>query len=91
MPTTQQRHKIGDGQERRCKDWNALVAWTQAPKQEACFRMISDYRRMHTLEQFAFCNDDSRYKSKMEKYFHEHGHKPFFLDEDDSLEPADAY
>jgi hypothetical protein len=91
MPTTQERHKIGDGQERRCKDWNALIEWTQQPKREACFKMFSDYRRMHTLEQFAFCNEDSQHKSTMEKYFSEYGHKPMFLDDDKDLKVDDGY
>jgi hypothetical protein len=91
MPTTQERHKIGDGQERRCKDWNALIAWTQQPKREACFKMFSDYRRMHTLEQFAFCKEESLHKSTMEKYFSEYGHKPMFLDDDKDQKVDDGY
>jgi hypothetical protein len=91
MPTTQERHKIGDGQERRCKDWNALIAWTQEPERDACFNQINDYRRMHTLEQFAFCRKDSQYKSTMEQYFAEFGHKPLYLDEDKDLKVTDDY
>jgi hypothetical protein len=91
MPTTQERHKIGDGQERRCKDWDALIAWTQESKREACFRMISDYRRMHTLEQFAFCGEESQYRSTMENYFDEHGHKPLFIEDDKDLKGTEGY
>jgi hypothetical protein len=86
MPTEQGRHKIGDGQKRKCKDWSALVAWTQDAKREACFKMFSDYRRMHTLEQFAFCNEGSRYTETMERYFREHGHQSLYLDEDPELQ-----
>jgi hypothetical protein len=82
MPSKQERHKIGDGQELKCKDWNALVAWTRDPKRDVCFKTINDYRRMHTLEQFAFCEDESPYKDTMESYFKEHGHRNLYLDDD---------
>ena len=91
MPTTQERHKIGDGQERKCKDWNALITWTQNSEREACFRMFSDYRRMHTLEQFAFCNEESKYRKTMVEYFEKHGHKPMFLDEDKDMKGSEVY
>ena len=81
MPSIQQRHKWGDGQVRKCKDWDALVRWTQDPKRHACFRMLSDYRRVpHSLEQFAYCLEDSPYADIMEAYFAEHGHRdPYSL------------
>lgn len=83
MPSIQERHKWGDGQVRKCKDWDALVKWTQHPDRHACFRMLSDYRRVpHSLEQFAFCLEGSPYMDIMEGYFREHGHKdPYALDE----------
>ncbi|KAF2203995.1 hypothetical protein GQ43DRAFT_365551, partial [Delitschia confertaspora ATCC 74209] len=87
MPSTPKRHTIGEGQERKCRDWNALIEWTQNPKRETCFKMISDYRRMHTLEQFAFCKEGSQYKEVMEEYFKDHGHRNLFLDEDEGADP----
>jgi hypothetical protein len=40
MPSVGQRHRIGNGQLRKCKDWEELVKWTQHPERHACFRMI---------------------------------------------------
>ena len=91
MPTIQQRHKIGDGQERKCKDWDALVAWTQDAERDACFQIITDYRRVHTLEQFAFCKENSKYKGIMEDYFKRYGHRNLYLDDDEGSEKKDPY
>lgn len=62
-----------------CKDWDALVSWTQAPERQACFKMIDEYRRVpNSLEEFAFCPDESEHKSVMENYFEKWGHKDPF-------------
>lgn len=89
MPSIQQRHKWGDGQVRKCKDWDALIKWTQHPSRHACFRMLSDYRRVpHSLEQFAFCLEDSPYTEVMEEYFAEHGHRDPYREEDMKADPG---
>ncbi|KAF2659357.1 hypothetical protein K491DRAFT_675588 [Lophiostoma macrostomum CBS 122681] len=76
MPSRGERHAIGDGQVRRCKDWGELVRWTEQPERHACFRMISEYRRIpNTLEEFQYCRDDSPYKKIAEEYFAKHGHR----------------
>lgn len=76
MPTINAIHRIGDGQVRECRNWEKLIEWTQKPERHACYRMIDDYRKVpHTLEQFAFCDDGSKYSSTVAKYFEEHGHK----------------
>jgi hypothetical protein len=76
MPSIAQLHKWGDGQVRKCKDWDALVKWTEDPERHACFKMLSDYRRVpNSLEQFAFCLEDSPYIDIMESYFREYGHR----------------
>lgn len=81
MPTINERHKIGDGQVRMCKDWGALVAWTQEPERQACFKMIDEYKRVpNSLEEFAFCPGDSKYKGIMDSYFVKWGHKNPFGD-----------
>ncbi|KAF2193117.1 hypothetical protein K469DRAFT_619703 [Zopfia rhizophila CBS 207.26] len=82
MPTINERHKIGDGQARKCKDWDALVRWTQAPERQSCFKMIDEYRRVpNSLEEFAYCPVDSPYAPVMERYFERWGHKSPFGDE----------
>lgn len=82
MPTISQRHKIGDGQPRKCKDWDALVKWTQEPERQSCFKMIDEYRTVpNSLEEFAFCPSGSQYTGVMTKYFERWGHKdPFTKD-----------
>lgn len=79
MPTVNAIHRIGNGQVRLCRNWDKLVAWTQEPDRHACFRMLSDYREVpHTLEQFAFCDESSKYKAVADKYFEKWGHKDPF-------------
>lgn len=76
MPTINAVHQIGNGQVRQCRDWEKLIAWTQEPERHACYRMLDDYRKVpHSLEQFAFCDRNSRYFPVAEKYFAEHGHR----------------
>lgn len=82
MPTINERHKIGDGQVRQCKDWDALTRWTQAPERQACFKMIDEYRRVpNSLEEFAFCPENSQNEHAMKSYFAKWGHKNPFGDE----------
>ena len=81
MPTAYERHQIGNHQIRQCRNMDKLVAWTQASERHACFRMLSDYRRVpHTLEQFAFCNSNSQYRPIMEAYFEKYGHQDPYSD-----------
>ncbi|KAH7345862.1 hypothetical protein BKA66DRAFT_517192 [Pyrenochaeta sp. MPI-SDFR-AT-0127] len=82
MPTISQRHKIGDGQPRKCKDWDALVRWTQEPERQSCFKMIDEYRTVpNSLEEFAYCPSGSQYTGVMTRYFDRWGHKdPFTKD-----------
>lgn len=76
MPTINELHKIGNGQ---CRDWDRLIAWMQEPERHACFRMLSDYRRVpHTLEQFAFCDKGSPHRAVADQYFEKWGHKDPF-------------
>ncbi|KAF2014374.1 hypothetical protein BU24DRAFT_213519 [Aaosphaeria arxii CBS 175.79] len=68
-------HHVGDGQLRRCRDWNKMAAWATRPDQHACYE-FDDYRdATNTLELFAFCPKDSPYRPIMEAYFEYHGHK----------------
>ena len=81
MPTIDAIHHIGEGQTRQCRDWDKLIAWTQDPQRHACFRMLSDYRKVpHSLEQFAYCDKESPYFPIAEEYFAEHGHVDPFDD-----------
>ncbi|PSN69515.1 hypothetical protein BS50DRAFT_550406 [Corynespora cassiicola Philippines] len=68
-------HHVGDGQVRKCRDWNKLVAWATHPDRNAC-HCFDDYREAtNTLELFAFCPDNSPYRDVMQKCFNYHGHK----------------
>lgn len=68
-------HHVGDGQLRRCRDWNKLTAWATRPDQHACHK-FDDYREAtNTLELFAHCPEDSPYRATMKAYFEYHGHK----------------
>ncbi|KAF2188670.1 hypothetical protein K469DRAFT_565699, partial [Zopfia rhizophila CBS 207.26] len=79
-------HKVGDGQIRRCRDWNKMAAWATRPDQNACHR-FDDYREAtNTLELFAFCPEGSPYYSIMKSYFEYHGHKdPYAMDDKEDL------
>lgn len=81
-------HHVGDGQIRKCRDWNKLKEWATRPDQNACHE-FDDYREAtNTLELFAHCPDDSPYRPVMEAYFEYHGHKdPYELKDHDSREP----
>ncbi|KAF2443202.1 hypothetical protein P171DRAFT_57618 [Karstenula rhodostoma CBS 690.94] len=68
-------HHVGDGQLRKCRDWNKLTAWATRPDQQACHD-FDDYREAtNTLEVFGHCPQDSPYRPVMEAYFEYHGHK----------------
>jgi len=74
MPAPRQ-HQLGDGQVRQCRDWNKLLAWATRRDQHACYN-FDDYREStNTLELFAFCPEDSPYRSFQQAYFELHGHK----------------
>lgn len=82
MPTIHKKHQIGSGQPRKCKNWDALVKWTQEPERQSCFHMIDEYRPVpNSLEEFAFCPEGSPHTETMTKYFERWGHKdPFTKD-----------
>lgn len=87
MSSVQQKHKWGDGEVRKCKNWDALVEWTQHPNRHACFKMLDEYKEVpHSLEQFAFCLDGSPYTETMESYFEQYGHRDPFAGESKGLE-----
>ncbi|CAN9100022.1 unnamed protein product [Alternaria alternata] len=68
-------HQGGDGQLRRCRDWDKLISWATRPDQHACYE-FDDYREAtNTLENFAFCPPESPYRKFQEAYFQYHGHK----------------
>lgn len=71
---------LGDGQTTMCRDWNKLVAWTQAPSQQACYRSLDDYKTVkHSLERHAFCPVDSEYYDVQTAYFRRWGHVDAFV------------
>jgi hypothetical protein len=77
---------IGEGQVRKCRNWDDMVTWATHPDRNACFK-IDDYRdATHTLEQFAFCPPDSPYRSTQEAYFELHGHKDMYEPKEDGEE-----
>lgn len=81
MPASKTRHGIGDKQVMQCKNFSKLVAWTQQPQRQACYKHLDDYRDIaHSLEEYAFCPEDSRYFPIMKAYFDRHGHKNPFLE-----------
>ncbi|KAF9734189.1 hypothetical protein PMIN01_07092 [Paraphaeosphaeria minitans] len=77
-------HHVGDGQLRRCRDWNKLTAWATRLDQHACHD-FDDYREAtNTLEVFGNCPQDSPYRPVVEAYFEYHGHKdPYEPKEED--------
>ena len=80
MPSRILRHGIGDHQVHMCRNWEKLIAWTQAPERNACYRQLDDYQVVeHSLERHAFCPKDSPYYSVMTAYFNKFGHKDPFV------------
>lgn len=76
-------HMIGDNQAMQCRDWDKLVAWARAPERHSCYHIFDDDRSVaHTLEEYAFCPEDSPWYSTMKAYFDEHGHQPLYDDGD---------
>ncbi|KAI9041299.1 uncharacterized protein KD926_007253 [Aspergillus affinis] len=77
MPSLELLNGSGEGQMMQCKDFDKLVAWTQAPERNACYKRLvtSDYRPIvHSIERYAFCPADSQPFAAMSRYFEEHGH-----------------
>ena len=78
MPGHPDKH-LGEGQIMQCRNWDKLVAWTQAPERQSCYKSIDDYREIkHTLERYAFCPEDSQYYEIQVDYFKRVGHKEVF-------------
>ncbi|KZM20640.1 uncharacterized protein EKO05_0010958 [Ascochyta rabiei] len=77
---------IGDGQVRKCRDWNKMTRWATQPDRHACYK-INDYREAtNTLEQFAFCPPNSPYQPIQQAYFDYHGHKdPYELKDEEEV------
>ena len=71
---------LGNGQTVMCRDWNKLIAWTQAPSRQACYRSLDDYKSVvHSLERHAFCPESSEYYEVQRAYFEKWGHRDPFL------------
>ncbi|OAL03443.1 hypothetical protein IQ06DRAFT_107597 [Phaeosphaeriaceae sp. SRC1lsM3a] len=76
-------HHVGDGQIRKCRNWNQMLEWALEPERHACFKW-DDYREAtNTLELFAYCPPESPYRDFQQAYFEYHGHK-------DPYEPKDG-
>lgn len=68
-------HHAENGQVRRCRNWEKMKIWATHPDQHACYR-FDDYRMAtNTLELFAFCPENSPYRSIANSYFDNYGHK----------------
>ena len=68
--------KIGDRQERKCKNFDHLIQWAREPERHSCYHVISDYHTVyHPIEWYAFCPKDSPWREKQEAYFERHGHQ----------------
>ena len=81
MPALPGAHNIGRGQIRQCRDWNQLIAWTQQPEFEACYRTLGEYRTVyHGIEHYAYCSKNSQYFDIMNAYFERHGHYDPFVE-----------
>ncbi|ORX91866.1 hypothetical protein BCR34DRAFT_629554 [Clohesyomyces aquaticus] len=82
------KHKIGDGQIRRCRNWDQMISWAQQPDRNACHQ-FDDYREAaHSLEFFAFCPENSPYRLTAEAYFEYHGHKEPYKVKVDGSDPV---
>ncbi|KAF2035186.1 hypothetical protein EK21DRAFT_54826 [Setomelanomma holmii] len=68
-------HTVGDGQVRRCRNWDQMIDWALEPERHACYGW-DDYREAtNTLELFAYCPPTSPYYAFQQAYFEYHGHK----------------
>ena len=77
MPSLELLNGSGEGQMMQCKDFDKLVAWTQDPERNACYKRLttSDFKPIvHSIERYAFCPADSQHFTAMSRYFEEHGH-----------------
>ncbi|OOF96698.1 hypothetical protein ASPCADRAFT_206876 [Aspergillus carbonarius ITEM 5010] len=75
MPSLQLLNGGGEGQLMQCKNFDQLVAWTQAPERNACYKRLTDYKPIvHSVERYAFCPVDSPHFATMTQYFEKHGH-----------------
>lgn len=58
----------GDGQQRKCRDWNKLQEFAEA--HSPCYRYLQPGNTTFSnLERFKFCPEDSGYLPKIRKYF----------------------
>lgn len=77
MPSLELLNGSGEGQMMQCKDFGKLIAWTQAPERNACYKRLttSDYKPIvHSIERYAFCPAGSQHFAAMSRYFEGHGH-----------------
>ncbi|KAK9786402.1 putative Calcineurin-like phosphoesterase domain-containing protein [Seiridium cardinale] len=62
----------GDGQARKCRDWNKLQQFVET--HDSCYRYLQPgNENISNLERFKFCPPESQYIPKIRKYF---GHAP---------------
>ena len=79
MPSLQVTDGIGKGQVRQCKNFDALVEWSQHPDRHACYKQLSDYDGIaHPIERYAFCREDAPFYDTMHEYFERNGHQDPF-------------
>ena len=58
----------GDGQNRKCRDWNKVQKFVSA--HDPCYKYIEPgNKELSNLERFKYCPDDSQYLQKIRKYF----------------------
>ncbi|KAH8660812.1 hypothetical protein BGZ60DRAFT_381676, partial [Tricladium varicosporioides] len=75
LPPAPYREKYARFQSRQCKDWGALLKWSE--ENSACYHytvMGEDGRpkAAHPFEHYQFCPKDSPFTPTMEQYFKEH-------------------
>lgn len=75
MPSLELMNGGGENQNMHCKNFDKLVAWTQAPERNACYKRLYDYKPIvHSVERYAFCPSGSEHYDTMDQYFKDHGH-----------------
>jgi hypothetical protein len=68
-------HAFGDGQIRKCRDWNRMLEWADKPEQHACYKWDDYCDATNTLELYGHCPPISPYYDFHQKYFEYHSHK----------------
>lgn len=74
MPVTTLPAVVGEGQVRKCRDFQQLIRWTQEPQRFPCYNRFIDLNLEDRIEAYAFCPEDSPFYHTQQEYFARWGH-----------------